>query len=500
MSNNNDDLSARLRRSLDARGLAPELSPDLVSGASDRTAPRLANPARRLQVAGGATLAIAAVAVGALVITPTFQQQGPLFAAAGSSSGASAMSAESADSKMMAGAWINYEYVPGDSLSTDGGRGSVYELTRSGSAEARAATIAKAFDLDGSPAKTSYFDKDYPSYIVGPEDGSAPSVSVTWSGTGNWYFNNPSAYPAPTCEAIPIEGDGGTGGDAGGDGDSTELIDPKLNVEEPFCEYVEPKLEDSLAPREDEARSLAKQLFEATGMDVAAGDIRVTVDAWQTTATANLEVDGVKTALDWSVVWAPSGEISWAYGHSITAVDRGEFGTVSPASAVDRLADWRWSGQAGPDFQGGMNILAMDSARTMEAEAGATDPDPVSPDTPVSTEPATPTEEPSVDPGVEPEPVPLPDPSVEPLPEPTVEPEPVPLPEPETVVVTVDSAEATLLLMWDMDGNAWLVPGYAVQHPDGWYNAVVSLEEGVIELPEPMEIEPYLEEDVRVED
>ena len=53
--------------------------------------------------------------------------------------------------------------------------------------------------------------------------------------------------------------------------------------------------------------------------------------------------------------------------------------------------------------------------------------------------------------------------------------------------------KATLLLLWDAEGNAWLVPGYAMQQPEGWWNAVVSLVEGVIALPEPIDpgmIEP----------
>ena len=55
------------------------------------------------------------------------------------------------------------------------------------------------------------------------------------------------------------------------------------------------------------------------------------------------------------------------------------------------------------------------------------------------------------------------------------------------VTVTFDSAESTLLTMWDAQGNAWLVPGFVYEMPDGWYSGVVSLIEGVIELPEPME-------------
>ncbi len=80
--------------------------------------------------------------------------------------------------------------------------------------------------------------------------------------------------------------------------------------------------------------------------------------------------------------------------------------------------------------------------------------------------------------------------------EPTAPAEPLPPiqvePTPEVVNVTVDNATPTLLLLWDVDGNAWLVPGYAMQTGEGWWNAVVSLVDGVIALPEPMQIEPAI--------
>jgi hypothetical protein len=165
------------------------------------------------------------------------------------------------------------------------------------------------------------------------------------------------------------------------------------------------------------------------------------------------------------------------------------------------LSDWRWFGAAGPEFQGGMSILAAESglARDAGAPAGGLDsPDSSDVEAPIGEEPTEPTPgtdpvEP-VDPGTGEEPLPV-DSGLEP------EPLPEPLPEPETVTVTVDESQATLLLMWDSEGNAWLVPGYAFAHPDGWFSTIVSLIEGVIELPAPFEgdITPYVEETV-VED
>jgi hypothetical protein len=106
---------------------------------------------------------------------------------------------------------------------------------------------------------------------------------------------------------------------------------------------------DSLAPNEADARTQATALFAALGFDVDADAVRFTADQWQTMATANLSLDEVATAIDYSISSSPLGKIAWAYGHSIEVVDRGTFDTISAESAVERLDDWRWSGAAGPD-------------------------------------------------------------------------------------------------------------------------------------------------------
>jgi len=443
MNANNDDISNRLRASLGGSE-APTLGTDIVTGAAERPAPRLVHPARRAAIAGGSTLAVAAIAVSALVITSPFQQQAPLFTAAGSGGQESAMSA---DSRMMA--WTNYEYLPGEGLSTSGSTGHVYKLQRTGDPETVLQAAADALGVEGDPGKSAYFDEKYPSYAVGPEDASAPSVVVSWSGTGDWWYNDPAAYPQYSCSSDGV------------------------------CE--EPAATANLAPSADEARATAHEIFTATGFDVDAADIRVTADDWQTVASASLVVDGTQTALDWSVGWGTTGLISFAYGHSVDVVDQGSFSTVSAHDAVDRLADWRWFGAAGPEFQTGVNLLAAsDLART---EEGPTSEQPVT-EQPVEETPAVdPTEAPSDPVTVEP----APDPT---LVDPPVDVVPDPIPTPETVVVTVEEATETLLLVWDADGNAWLVPGFAMPHPDGWFNSVISLVEGVITLPEPVAIEP----------
>lgn len=470
MNENFDDVSARLRRSLNTPG--PELSTDIVGGAATRKTPHIVNRGRRLQLAGAATVAVAVVAVGALAIAPTLQRA-PLFTASGDGSANAPTAAEDSSMDLRVANWVNYEYAAGEGLSTQGGDGHVYQLQRAGSAEDVLKDAARAFGVDGDVKESAYFDPAYPTYVIGAEDGTAPSVTVTWSGTGDWWYNDPTAYPAVICSPASEE-EKLVGGDA---------------VAEEIC--TTPETTENLAPSESEARSQAAALFAETGFEVDASDIRVTADEWATTAAASLTVDGVQTAIEWTVSWAPSGKISWAYGHSLNVVDKGSYGTVSPAAAVERFADWRWYGQPGPEYQGG-TMYTLDSGMARSAESDPVT-DPAAPAESPAEEP-TPAEEPgTVDPGtVEPT---EPDPGVEPEPnpDPTVLPDPLPTPEePKTVVFTVEEAFETLLLMWDSKGNAWLVPGIAVQNPEGWWITSVSLVEGVIELPEPIEIEPFV--------
>ena len=480
MNNNSDDLTSRLRQSLNARDSAPLLSDDLVSGASSRTAPRIVSRKRSLQFAGAATFAVAAATVGVLVVASPFQQ-GPLFTASGATGETNALgAAEDSQTDMRMINWIDYHYEAGAGLSNEGGSGHVYQLKRSGSYESVLNAVADTLSVDGNVVKSSYFDATYPTYVVGPEDGTAPSISISWAGTGSWWYNNPAAYPAVVC-SIAEEGEA-TGENTGENTEETEICSS-------------PEITENLAPSESEARALALEIFEATGLDVSASDIRVTADEWQTTATGSLVVDGVQTALDWSVAWSPLGTISYAYGQSIEVVDRGSYDTISAADAVERLSDWRWYGGAGPEYQGGAMMYAADSSRsvqsTVEEDAPAEEPT----DGPTSEPSSEPGTGGGTDPGTEPGTDPEPAPTVLPTEEPVVEPipEPIPEPTPEVVVVTVEKAEKTLLLMWDSEGNGWLVPGFAMPHPEGWWNTVVSLIDGVIELPEPILIEPYTE-------
>jgi hypothetical protein len=162
----------------------------------------------------------------------------------------------------------------------------------------------------------------------------------------------------------------------------------------------------------------------------------------------------------------------------------GSYNTVSAAASVSRLSDWRWFGSAAyalyEKYQPAVSDLSVRSEPYTEP---ATEPEVSETEQPVEPEPgisASPTP-------VEPEPT-------EPAPT-----EPAPI-EPEVITLTVVSAEAALLSIWDSSGDVWLVPGLILVNDQGWWSSIISLIEGVIALPEPstMEIMPLPADDSSV--
>jgi len=462
-----DSLDDRLRRS-DPAGPGVKVSPtnSLRTQGGSRNSVRdwwLTTSTRvRRSLAGGVGVAAAA----GVVVAGTFGTASVPLIVLADNSGPESMSAQSSavsDSKMMM-PYLSYEYVAGDTLSTSTGRGRVYRLDLAGTPESVLSKAASYFGVSGEPQKSQYFDAAWPSYVVGPEDYSAPSVTVSWTGTGSWWYSNPAAYPEQKCLQ---EKRVGKGADA--------------YIE---CVEYEPAI-TGLNPDEAETRRLATEFFTAMGVSFESADITVMVDEWSSFASVALKVSGQPTAIEWSISWSGNGELSWAQGNSVAIVDAGEFDTVSDAAAVERLADWRWFGAGPTDYQGGMMWATRSS---VDSGFDAMDGDAVTGELVEPTEPAVdPTEEPVPAESTEPVPTETDSPVIEPTEE------PIPLPtegEIPVETITIDESKSVLLLVWDANGAAWLVPGVALTGTDWWWQTVITLVEGVIQLPEPMLIEP----------
>lgn len=338
---------------------------------------------------------------------------------------------QSADAKMMMPNPFTYNYVAGTGLDDSTGLGHVFQLQLIGSAEQILKNVARLMNIDGQVLEAEYSTSEYPAYVIGPQDGSAPSASIYFNGTGNWWYNNPAAYPMPDC-----------GEWASAEDDSK------------YCaRYEEQKLTPQLLPSKSEMLQIAKQIFAATGLTVTESEIQTSSSDWGSSAYASFKVGGQSSPIEWSINWGSNGEIGGISGHSVKAVDRGEFETISPKNAVARMSDWRYSGQLS---QSEWMKYQPNDGRMIAYDD-------------MAVEPESPT-----------------DPAVEPSGE------PVPAPSPSEITVTINKSVSAQVMIWDKKGNAWIVPGYILIGEEGWITPVFSLEDGIVELPEPVEISPMV--------
>lgn len=439
----------------------------------------LATPRRNRALGfAGAGLVTASVMVLALAVGV---QQQPLIKLGNSSGGAASEALASGDRAMMYNPF-RYEYVAGAALSNERGRGSVYELALTGSPREKLAELAGRFGFSGEIVRDEWSTAENPSFSISEENRY---LSIYWGGTGSWNFSSWSDSWGGCSE--PYEGDVGLGGEVAPDAavvaPDTAVVEPETDeasaegagsapIDRGICEWsLTPTPE--LIPTRAEITRQALDLFAATGLEVSAADLRIYRDEWGASASAALRVDGEATGVEWYVGWGSNGEISYATGHSVSPIARGEFRTISPVAAVERLGDWRWYGSAASEiyeqFYGTGRERGV--ATSMPAEAG---------DQPMADDGL------AVDGGESAEESEVPAQK----PETDVDIMPVfPEGEEQVITVTVESAQAVMLTIYDANGAAWLVPGYLMFNSEGYFDTVIALEDGVIELPEPVDFD-----------
>ena len=428
MNENFDDLKARLRKA-DPADSSFVLNEGLVAQAP------LAKPARapissRLRLgllSGGSVAAVSALALVAGLATP----QQPLIqmanAPAGRAESLAASDAAAPGMKMIAPVWIEYDYDSTE-LSDKTGRGSVYQLVLEGDVKERLQQLADYFGIEGEIREEEWSSKEYPTFSIGKPERQ---VSVTWAGTGNFYFNawDPASYK---CEnkTVTLE-----------DGTSYESCEPIATPE--------------LIPSEEKIRSEAFDLFETFGLGVAKDRIRVDRSDWGASAIASVQVDGQDTALEWWVNYDGAGKLSNVSGHFAKPQARGEFDTISAKEAATRIKDGRWFGSPSSSVwnQYSQNMRTADAVSLPAVEPA--------PEESTKDAPATSEEQVEI--------------------------------KPQKVTLKLTGSESTLLMIYDKSGGAWLVPGYILENDQGWFDAIISLVEGVIELPEPYAVEPLPE-------
>jgi len=414
---------------------------------------------------GGAIAAVLAVGVA----LPQFQQPQPLFELAGGGNSSatvpwSSSTAESADAPMAEDAsmiwpgWVEYTYIA-DGLSNEGGSGEIFEVRKVGDPMDLVAKIAQKFGVSGKPAKDEWSSDEYPSYSITGDDYS---VNVWWYGTGGWNFNRWSNQWGGCAEP-------GIARDSEGAAELERSADASDCAMEEFAPTPE------LVPSEQQMLEVARDTFGSLGMSLDYSQARTWRDDWGGLISIPLMHDGETIPLEANMGWDSRGEISYASGVSVEIISRGSFDTISPAAAVDRLADWRWFGGAPSRYY---EELYADTGSIARSEAAVSSPAIEPEDAGGGMDSSEGQASDAVVDDVKSE-----DP-IEYI-EPT---------EPEIIDIRVTRAEVATLSLYDSAGNMWLVPGYLLYNDQGWFDAIVSVVEGVIALPEPQEIMPMVDE------
>ena len=213
---------------------------------------------------------------------------------------------------------------------------------------------------------------------------------------------------------------------------------------------IPPQSKPEQIPSKPELIEQTITTFAAFGIEVTEQQLTVQRDEWGAYVTVSNSHKGQPIPIDFYIAWDFQGKISSISAASFEIVERGEFGTVSPVDAVARIKDGRWYGGVSSKYYE-QYYRPIGIARSTDAVALPA-PDEESSDQPV---------------------------------------EPV---EPEIVDLTINRSEEVLVSVFDSAGNMWLVPGYLLFNDQGWFYSIVSLVEGVIQLPEPYDVMPVQED------
>ncbi len=213
---------------------------------------------------------------------------------------------------------------------------------------------------------------------------------------------------------------------------------------------IPPQSKPEQIPSKPELIEQTITTFAAFGIEVTEQQLTVQRDEWGAYVTVSNSHKGQPIPIDFYIAWDFQGKISSISAASFEIVERGEFGTVSPVDAVARIKDGRWYGGVSSKYYE-QYYRPIGIARSTDAVALPA-PDEESSDQPV---------------------------------------EPV---EPEIVDLTINRSEEVLVSVFDSAGNMWLVPGYLLFNDQGWFDSIVSLVEGVIQLPEPYDVMPVQED------
>lgn len=395
---------------------------------SDPTTEALeSTPARRGRrgIIAAVLVAGAAAAVITVVALPGSDETEPIvFSAAQSTlSSRTAGAAEAASDEAMTGnkmmaAPIEVEYEVDADLPALDGKAQSWK-SKGAPSKKQMTAIARALGVEGDLVERSKDEGG--GFVVGPTDGSAPSVSFgdpEFDPYQNWYFSAAWARSASSASEPAVAPDTATS-----DGAVVEVPE-------------EAKKPENL-PSKDEARDKVRAIMDDAGVDVRDDDIEVYADDWSVSVTAWTRVADVRVPMSWTFGFGDNGDITWA-GGNLLAFEKGpKFPRVGALAGVERLGDPKYSGWYGYGPVG-----------RAVAEPAMAEPAPAVDESAPSTKEAT-----------------------------TI------APEVQTIVITGVTESLTPII--DADNVMWLVPSYEYAVKDGYTVSALAITDEFIEQAAP---------------
>jgi hypothetical protein len=309
--------------------------------------------------------------------------------------------------------------------------------------------VAAALGVRGTP------QVQWGSWVVGPNDGSGPTVTL--DGSGNLSFYDPARDPwqcaaagagwsGGSGEVVPVPPEGAV---TSSDATSSDATVPEpAPVPAPSASPADASVcTPGTTPTGDAATARARDALAAVGIDTTGAQVQVDDSNLKGEGNAGAAyvnvwfqqvIDGRLTGVSWGVTLVGDGVRSMN-GTLATLVSLGSYPVVSAAAAAERLNDPRFG--AG----GGVVPYAMGSASSGVASSGVATPDAVAT--------ANPSQEPTV----------------------------APAPQPGAAIrwpvrhVTLVSAQLGVALTYQSDGAQALVPAYVLTDATGATWSVVAV-------------------------
>lgn len=368
---------------------------------------------------------------------------------------------------------VEYRFTLDDGARIDGGEARAWTLQPPADLEAAANDLADHFGL--APVAPSPYGEGV---VAGDQERSGPTL---WVGPGGeWSYHAPDERLLWDCvqPALPLPdppddeaadrdadardtptSDGADVGEAdavqgpvegtGEGGEPRVLLSPDADCE--------PPAPPAGVPTDAEARALAEALFADLGLP---GDVtiqEVWADDWGAWVHGATTLGGVPTDLSVSAAWGGEAKLTSFSSTLAEPADAGSYPTVDAERAVQRLEE-QGGGWGGLPIARPLPAIGSLDAPTRSDDVASSAGEDVAPDadpTPMPTEPV-------ID-------LPLPDPDAE----------------PELVEVTLVDVVPVLLQQWDVDGTAWLLPGYRFTDAEGGIWQVLAVSDDYLDVGEP---------------